>query len=109
MNAQQLIVSHLLPIAGSLVLLWIAYRLLFRNSNRVPFNRCFLLTAMLFSLLLPLLGWVMGERLPQMGHLRQAIWSGNLLNEVVVSPDGAQAVMEVGAATEAAAPRTWNG
>ena len=49
MNIQSFIIENLLPIAIGLMVLWVAYRLLFTNSNRFQFNRFYLLTAMLFS------------------------------------------------------------
>ena len=55
MNAQVLFADYLLPIAIGLMVLWVAYRLLFTNSNRFQFNRAFLLGALLFSLALPLI------------------------------------------------------
>ena len=88
MNAQQLILSHLLPIAAAIALLWLAYRLLFSNSNRLKFNRFYLLTAMLFSLALPLLGLLVGQESPQMVSLNQNLFGGSMLNEIVVTPDG---------------------
>ena len=54
MNTQVLFTEYLLPIALGLMVLWVAYRLLFTNSNRFQFNRFYLLSAMLFSLALPL-------------------------------------------------------
>ena len=85
MNAQQLILVHLLPIAAAIALLWLAYRLLFSNSNRLKFNRFFLLTAMLFSLALPLIGPLMGKSSPQMAALKQNLLGGVLLNEITVT------------------------
>ena len=85
MNAQQLILVHLLPIAAAIALLWLAYRLLFSNSNRLKFNRFFLLTAMLFSLALPLIGPLMGKSSPQMVALKQNLLGGVLLNEITVT------------------------
>ena len=43
MNAQELIIGHLLPIGAAIAVLWLVYRLLFINSNRLKFNRLFLL------------------------------------------------------------------
>ena len=65
MNTQSFIIENLLPVAISLMVLWVAYRLLFTNSNRFQFNRFYLLTAMLFSLALPLFGLLMGQSTPQ--------------------------------------------
>ncbi len=85
MNAQQLIIGHLLPVAGGIVLLWMAYRLLFINSNRLKFNRLFLLTAMLFSLALPLISPLIGMSSPQVAALKQNLFNSFLLNEITVT------------------------
>ena len=45
MNAQQLIINQLVPITTGIIVLWLAYRVLFNNSNRLLFNRIILLTA----------------------------------------------------------------
>ncbi len=84
MNAQQLIIRHLLPVAGGIMLLWIAYRLLFLNSNRLKFNRLFLLTAMLFSITLPLISPVIGMSSPQVAALKHNLFNSFLLNEIMV-------------------------
>lgn len=94
MNAQQLIIGHLLPIAAAIAVLWLAYRLLFINSNRLRFNRLFLLSAMLFSLVLPLLGLWVGTEAPQMVSLKQNLLGGTMLGEIVVTPDGQTALPE---------------
>ncbi|MBR0177406.1 MAG: TonB family protein [Bacteroidales bacterium] len=94
MNAQQLIIGHLLPIGAAIAVLWLAYRLLFINSNRLRFNRLFLLTAMLFSLVLPLLGLWVGTEAPQMVSLKQNLLGGTMLGEIVVTPDGQTALPE---------------
>ena len=88
MNAQQLIIGHLLPIAVALALLLGVYRLLFSNDNRLQFNRFFLLTAMVFSLALPLLGLITGTQSPQMVSLKQNLFRGTMLAEITVTPDG---------------------
>ena len=93
MNAQQLILNHLLPIAAAIAVLWLAYRLLFSNSNRLKFNRFYLLTAMLFSLALPLLGLLVGQESPQMVSLKQNLFGGTMLGEIIVRPEGQAAVM----------------
>ena len=95
MNAQELIIGHLLPIAASVVVLWGVYRLLFRNSNRLLFNRFFLLTSMLLALAMPLLGLLSGTELPQMATLKQNMFSGMMLSEVIVTPDGQPVLPEV--------------
>lgn len=108
MNAQQLILSHLLPIAAAIAVLWLAYRLLFSNSNRLKFNRFYLLTAMLFSLALPLLGLLLGQESPQMVSLKQNLFGGTMLGEITVRPEGhavAMPEMEIAAETAAAQPQ----
>lgn len=94
MNAQQLIIGHLLPIGAAIAVLWLAYRLLFINSNRLRFNRLFLLSAMLFSLVLPLLGLWVGTEAPQVVSLKQNLLGGTMLGEIVVTPDGQTALPE---------------
>lgn len=94
MNAQELIIGHVLPIAATVAVLWLAYRLLFINSNRLRFNRLFLLAAMLFSLVLPLLGLWVGTEAPQMVSLKQNLFGGTMLGEIVVTPGGQTALPE---------------
>ena len=105
MNAQELIIGHLLPIAATVVVLWGVYRLLFRNSNRLLFNRFFLLTSMLLALAMPLLGLLSGTELPQMATLKQNMFSGMMLSEVVVTPDGQPVLPEVTVNTNATPSR----
>ena len=95
MKAQELIIGHLLPIAATIVVLWLVYRLLFRNSNRLLFNRFFLLTSLLLALAMPLLGLLSGLELPQMATLKQNLFGGALLNEVIVTSDGQPMLPEV--------------
>ena len=90
MNAQQLILNHLLPIAAAIAVLWLVYRLLFVNSNRLKFNRFFLIAAMLFSLALPLIGPLMGSSSPQIAALKENLFKGTLLDEITITPDGQQ-------------------
>ncbi len=90
MNAQQLILNHLLPIAAAIAVLWLVYRLLFVNSNRLKFNRFFLIAAMLFSLALPLIGPLMGSSSPQIAALKENFFKGTLLDEITITPDGQQ-------------------
>ena len=85
MNAQQLIIGHLLPITVAIIVLWLVYRLLFVNSNRLKFNRVFLLVSMLFSLALPLIGPLVGKSSPQMAVLKQNLLNGFLLSEITVT------------------------
>ena len=105
MNAQELIIGHLLPIAATVVVLWGVYRLLFRNSNRLLFNRFFLLTSMLLALAMPLLGLLSGTELPQMATLKQNMFSGMMLSEVIVTPDGQPVLPEVTVNTNATPSR----
>jgi TonB family protein len=95
MKAQELIIGHLLPIAATVAVLWLVYRLLFRNSNRLYFNRYFLLTSMLLALAMPLLGLLSGLEVPQMATLKQNLFGGTLLNEVIVTSDGQPMLPEV--------------
>ena len=90
MNAQQLILNHLLPITAAIAVLWLVYRLLFVNSNRLKFNRFFLIIAMLFSLALPLIGSLMGSSSPQIAALKENLFKGILLDEITITPDGQQ-------------------
>ena len=95
MNAQELIIGHVLPIAATVAVLWLVYRLLFHNSNRLYFNRYFLLTSMLLALAMPLLGLLSGIEVPQMATLKQNMVNGMMLSEVVVMPDGQPMLPEV--------------
>ncbi len=85
MNTQTLFTEYLLPIAIGLMVLWVAYRLLFTDSNRFQFNRFYLLSAMLFSLALPLFGLLMGESTPQVVAFKQNLFNGFMLNEITIS------------------------
>ena len=85
MNTQTLFTEYLLPIAIGLMVLWVAYRLLFTNSNRFQFNRFYLLSAMLFSLALPLFGLLMGESTPQVVAFKQNLFKGFMLNEITIT------------------------
>ena len=101
MNAQELIIGHVLPIAATVAVLWLVYRLLFRNSNRLKFNRFFLLTSMLLALAMPLLGLLSGMEVPQMANLKQNMFNGMMLSEVIVTPDGQPMLPEVTVTTNA--------
>ena len=85
MNTQVLFTEYLLPIALGLMVLWVAYRLLFTNSNRFQFNRFYLLSAMLFSLALPLFGFLMGQNSPQVVAFKQNLLGGFMLKEITIS------------------------
>ena len=54
----------------------------------------FLLAAMLFSLVLPLLGLWVGTEAPQVVSLKQNLLGGTMLSEIVVTPDGQTALPE---------------
>ena len=105
MNAQELIIGHVLPIAATVAVLWLVYRLLFRNSNRLKFNRFFLLTSMLLALTMPLLGLLSGMEVPQMANLKQNMFNGMMLSEVIVTPDGQPVLPEVTVTTDATPSR----
>ena len=105
MKAQELIIGHVLPIAATVAVLWLVYRLLFRNSNRLHFNRFFLLTSMLLALAMPLLGLLSGIEVPQMATLKQQLFNGIMLNEVIVTPDGQPVLPEVTVTTSATPSR----
>lgn len=105
MKAQELIIGHLLPIAATVAVLWLVYRFLFRNSNRLHFNRFFLLTSMLLALAMPLLGLLSGIEVPQMATLKQQLFNGIMLNEVIVTPDGQPVLPEVMVTTNATPSR----
>ncbi len=100
MNAKELFIGHLLPIAATIAVLWLVYRLLFRNSNRLKFNRYFLLTSILLALAMPLLGLLSGMEVPQMATLKHNIFNGTMLNEVIVTPDGQPVLPEVTVTTD---------
>ena len=100
MKAQELIIGHLLPVTVAIIVLWLAYRLLFVNSNRLKFNRFFLLAAMLFSLALPLIGPMMGSSAPQVVEMKESLFKGFLLNEITVTPDGQPILPEVTVTTD---------
>ena len=85
MNTMELFTNNLLPVAISLMVLWLAYRLLFTNSNRFQFNRFYLLTAMLFSLALPLIGLLMGQSTPQVVAFKENLFNGIMLNEITIT------------------------
>ena len=103
MNTQEFILSYALPVAASIAVLWIAYRLLFVNSNRFQFNRSFLLLALAFSLALPLIGLLMGESAPQIVNLKHSMFPGYTLHEIVITPEG-QTMVPVTAEVIAAEP-----
>ena len=105
MNTQELIIGHVLPIAATVAVLWLVYRLLFRNSNRLKFNRFFLLTCMLLALAMPLLGLLSGMEVSQMVTLKQNMFNGMMLSEIIVTPDGQPVLPEVTVTTDATPSR----
>lgn len=88
MNAQEFILGFAVPVALAIMILWLAYRLLFVNSNRFQFNRFFLIGSLLFSVALPFIGFEMGSSVPEIALLRKSLFPGFTLNEVVITPDG---------------------
>ena len=79
---------NIISIAIAIAVLWIAYRMLFINSNRLIFNRAFLIFALGFSLILPALGMLIGSSTPQMVSYKQSVFNGIMLDEVVITADG---------------------
>ena len=92
-------ITKTISIAIAVAILWVVYRVLFGNSNRLHFNRAFLLFAMAFSLALPPLGTFIGNNTPQLADIRQSIFKGLTLDEIVIISDGAttDAITEAGA------------
>lgn len=87
MNAQELILGRLLPVAVAIAVFWIVYRLLFTNSNRIKFNRFYILASIVIAFLLPFLGIIIGNGSPQMLSFKQNIFGGITLDEVIVAAD----------------------
>ena len=80
--------TSIISIAIAVAILWVAYRVLFINSNRLVFNRVFLITALGFSLILPAAGLMIGGSSPQIVSYRQSLFSGIMLDEVVITAEG---------------------
>ena len=80
--------TSIVSIAIATAVLWIAYRVLFINSNRLVFNRAFLIVALGFSLILPILGGFIGRNVPQVTNYRESILQGIMLEEIVITPEG---------------------
>ena len=80
--------TSIISIAISVAILWIAYRLLFINSNRLVFNRAFLIIALGFSLILPAAGLYIGKSTPQIVSYKQSLFQGIMLDEVVITAEG---------------------
>lgn len=81
-------ITSIISIAIAIAVLWLAYRVLFINSNRLVFNRVFLIVALGFSLMLPFIGGLIGRNVPQVTHYRESILQGMMLQEIVITPDG---------------------
>jgi TonB family protein len=97
---------NIISIAIAIALLWAAYRLLFINSNRLIFNRAFLIIALGFSLILPAAGFYIGRSTPQIVSYRQSLFQGIMLDEVVITAEGVaiSTPADAGADNESAAP-----
>lgn len=80
--------TSIISTAIAVAVLWIAYRVLFINSNRLTFNRAFLIVALGFSLLLPTVGLYIGRSTPQIVSYRQSLFQGIMLDEVVITAEG---------------------
>ena len=80
--------TSVISIAISVTVLWAAYRVLFINSNRLSFNRAFLIIALGFSLILPAAGVFVASSLPQVDNYRQSLFQGIMLDEVVITAEG---------------------
>ena len=80
--------TSIISIAIAVAVLWIAYRVLFINSNRLVFNRTFLIVALGFSLILPAAGLYIGRSTPQIVSYRQSLFQGIMLDEVVITAEG---------------------
>ena len=80
--------TSIISIAIAIAVLWVAYRVLFINSNRLTFNRAFLIIALGFSLILPAAGIWIGGSSPQIVSYRQSLFQGIMLDEVVITAEG---------------------
>ena len=80
--------TSIISIAIAIAVLWVAYRVLFINSNRLVFNRAFLIIALGFSLILPAAGFYIGRSTPQIVSYRQSLFQGIMLEEVVITAEG---------------------
>lgn len=80
--------TSIISIAITVAVLWVAYRVLFINSNRLIFNRAFLIVALGFSLILPAAGVYIGRNTPQIVSYKQSLFQGIMLDEVVITAEG---------------------
>ena len=83
-----IMITSIISIAIATAVLWLAYRVLFINSNRLVFNRVFLIVALGFSLMLPFIGGFIGRNVPQVTHYRESVLQGIMLEEIVITPEG---------------------
>ncbi|MBR6093018.1 MAG: M56 family metallopeptidase [Bacteroidales bacterium] len=81
-------ITSIISIAIATAVLWLAYRVLFINSNRLTFNRAFLIVALGFSLILPAVGMYIGRSTPQIVSYRESLFQGIMLDEVVITAEG---------------------
>ena len=98
--------TSIISISIATAVLWLAYRVLFINSNRLTFNRAFLIVALGFSLILPAVGMYIGRSTPQIVSYRESLFQGIMLDEVVITAEGVtiSKPMENTADNEGAAP-----
>lgn len=80
--------TSIISIAIAVAVLWVAYRVLFINSNRLIFNRAFLIVALGFSLILPAAGVYIGRNTPQIVSYKQSLFQGIMLDKVVITAEG---------------------
>lgn len=80
--------TSIISIAIATAVLWLTYRVLFINSNRLIFNRAFLIVALGFSLILPAAGVYIGRNTPQIVSYKQSLFQGIMLDEVVITAEG---------------------
>ena len=99
-------ITSIISISIATAVLWIASRVLFINSNRLTFNRAFLIVALGFSLILPAVGMYIGRSTPQIVSYRESLFQGIMLDEVVITAEGVtiSKPMENTADNEGAAP-----
>ena len=108
MNAQELILGRLLPVAVAIAVFWIVYRLLFNNSNRIKFNRLYILVSIVFALALPLLGMLIANGSPEIVNFKKNLFSGIMLPEIIISPDGNVAVSDANTVVQNQTLSTYN-
>ena len=102
--------TSIISIAIAVAVLWVAYRVLFINSNRLTFNRAFLIIALGFSLILPAAGVFIGRNLPLVNNYKQNLFQGIMLVVVIITADGVMISVpaEITAEPEAAPVTTSN-